>query len=246
MSCYNSNNYTGRGGCMPGECGGTYVTVRGPMGPMGPEGPRGEQGVPGPQGERGEQGIQGEKGETGERGEQGEPGETPEITVAEETPLVYRVRFRSAEEEFLSPNLRAVPEEYHVDISATNSVLTIPLGHLTLTYQTTSSTSVKISVAPKDPAVPVLADMRRTTIYGGGTIEVQTNDNTTVSGSIVLDTLMYSRSEEEHSMKIRQKDPETGLWSLCEIRSFISANGARTSVWVQWVESGVSYTTTSG
>lgn len=52
---------------------------------------------------------------------------------------------------------------------------------------------------------------------------------------------MYSRFEEEHSMKIRQQDPATKLWSLCEIHSFISANGARTSVWVQWSGTDVTY-----
>lgn len=75
----------------------------------------------------------------------------------------------------------------------------------------------------------------------GGTIEVQTFDNTTVSKSVVPDSLMYSRSEEEHSIKIRQQDPATKLWSLCEIHSFISANGARTSVWVQWSGTDVTY-----
>lgn len=52
---------------------------------------------------------------------------------------------------------------------------------------------------------------------------------------------MYSRSEEEHNMKIRQQDPATKLWSLCEIHSFISANGARTSVRVQWSGADVTY-----
>lgn len=75
----------------------------------------------------------------------------------------------------------------------------------------------------------------------GGTIEVQTFDNTTASKSVVPDSLMYSRSEEEHSIKIRQQDPATKLWSLCEIHSFISANGARTSVWVQWSGTDVTY-----
>lgn len=50
---------------------------------MGPEGPRGEQGV------RGEQGIQGPKGDTGE---------TPAITVAEDTPLSYRLHFQTSQQ----------------------------------------------------------------------------------------------------------------------------------------------------
>ena len=89
--------------------------------------------------------------------------------------------------------------------------------------------------------MPILTDIRRTSIYGGGSIEVQNNDNTTVSKSLVLDSIMYSQSQEEHSMKIRQQNPTTKLWSLCEVHSFISNGGARASVWVQWSEINVSY-----
>lgn len=84
--------------------------------------------------------------------------------------------------------------------------------------------------------------IRRSTIYGGGSIEVQNFDNTTVSKSTVLDALMYTQSQEKYTMKIRQQDPTTKLWSLCEIHSFISNGGARASVWVQWSEINVSYT----
>ena len=53
--------------------------------------------------------------------------------------------------------------------------------------------------------------------------------------------LIYSQSQESHSMLIRQQDPATKLWLLCEIHSFISNRGARTSIWVQWSETDVSY-----
>ena len=110
-----------------------------------------------------------------------------------------------------------------------------------LTYQNTSSTSVRISVAAKDTATPILTDMRRSTIFNSGSVEAQTFNNTTVSTRTVLDDLVYSQSQESHSMKIRQQDPVTKLWSLCEIHSFISEGGARTSVWIRWIETNVSY-----
>ena len=46
---------------------------------------------------------------------------------------------------------------------------------------------------------------------------------------------------EPHSIRLRQQDPETKLWSLCEVNSFISGGGARTSVWLRWIEYDVSY-----
>lgn len=42
-------------------------------------------------------------------------------------------------------------------------------------------------------------------------------------------------------MRIRQQDPVTKLWSLCEIGTFISAAGARTSIRIQWSEYDVRY-----
>lgn len=136
--------------------------VRGEQGPMGPRGVRGEQGIPGEKGETGDTGPQGEKGERGEKGEQGisgekgEGGETPVITVAEDTPMSYRLCFETGKQEVTTPNLYGQPIEYHVDISAVNSTLAVPIRDLVLTYQTTSSTALRISAAPKDTAVPVM------------------------------------------------------------------------------------------
>ena len=110
-----------------------------------------------------------------------------------------------------------------------------------MTYQTTASTTLSISIAPKDTATPILADIRRTTIYNNGTSEVQTFDSTTISARTVLDDTVYSKSQETHSIKIRQQDPTTKLWSLCQVNSYISAGGARTSVRVQWSEYDVAY-----
>ena len=276
------NYYTGtcRGGCGQSDpCGGTYVTIQGPVGPegprgeqgprgergpMGPRGIKGEQGIQGPQGEKGdpgekgEQGIQGlkeepgeqclqgEKGDPGEKGEQGiqglqgENGETPVITVAEDTFLSYKLHFKTSTQELTTPNLFAPLTEYHVDLSATGSTLTIPLKDLVLTYQNTSSSALRISIAPKDTAAPVLADIRRTTIYDNSTMESQTLNNSTISNTVLLDGTVYTNSQETHVMKIRQQDLATKLWSLCEVHSFLSAGGACSSVRIQWVDDNVS------
>ena len=84
-------------------------------------------------------------------------------------------------------------------------------------------------------------NMRRKNIYNSVTSEAQTFDNTIISGRTVLDDLVYSQSQETHSIKIRQQDPTAKLWSLCEVNPFISNGGARTSVRVQWSEYDVSY-----
>ena len=221
--------------------------IQGPQGEKGETGEKGEQGTQGPKGDTGEQGPQGEKGETGEKGEQGiqgpkgEDGETPVVTVAENTPLSYRLHVQTGEQELTTPNLYAPLTEYHVDLSAANSTLDIPLKNLVLTYQRSSASALRISIAPKDAAAPVLVDIRRTTIYDGSTIETQTMNNTTVSSSVALDGTVYTNSQETHDMRIRQQDPAAKLWSLCEINSFLSAGGARCSIRIQWSEYDVTY-----
>ena len=229
----NCSNGTYRGnGCHPQDACGSYVTIQGSMAPMGPEGPLGEQGPMGPRGIRGEQGIQGPKGDTGE---------TPAITVAEDTPLSYRLHFQTSQQELTTPNLFAPFTEYHADLSAVGSALVMPLKDLVLTYQCTSSTALRITIAPNDSAASVLVDVRRTSIYNGSTVETLTLNGSTVSGRVVLDDIVYTNSQESHSMQIRQQDPATKLWSLCEIHSFLSAAGARVSVRIQWSEYDVTY-----
>lgn len=186
-NCYNSCN----------SCG-TYVTIQGPPGPMGPRGPQGVRGDIGPKGDTGDigpQGIQGNpgpigpKGDTGPIGPKGDTGETPAIIVVEDTPLTYKLNFKTSAEDITTPNLFKSLDEYHVDLSASGSTLNIPLGSLILTYQNTSSSSIRISVAAKDMAAPVLTDIRRITIFNASSIESQTFNNTAVSTRIVLDDL---------------------------------------------------------
>lgn len=205
---------------------------------------RGRKAIPGtlgPQGEKGDKGDTDEQGIQGPQGEKGDTGETPVITVVEDTPLSYKLNFKTSVDDITTPNLFKALDEYHVNLSAADSTLNIPLKNLILTYQRTAATTARITIAAKNTAVPVLTDMRRVTIYNSTSVESQTYNNTRVSTRTVLDEIVYSDSQESHSMKIRQQDPETGLWSLCEIHTFISAGGARTSVWIQWSEIDVSY-----
>ena len=107
--------------------------------------------------------------------------------------------------------------------------------------QCTSSTALRITIAPNDSAASVLVDVRRTSIYNGSTVETLTLNGSTVSGRVVLDDIVYTNSQESHSMQLRQQNPATKLWSLCGIHSFLSAGGARVSVRIQWSEYDVSY-----
>ena len=163
------------------------------------------------------------------------------VTVAEEPPLSYKLRFATSGQALTTPNLFAPASEYHADLSAVGSALVIPLKDLELSYQTTSATALRITMAPRDAAAPVLVDLRRTSIYNGSTVETSTLNGTSVSSRTVVDEIVYTNSQETHQMVLRQQDPVSKLWSLCEIRSFLSAGGARGSLRIQWSEYDVRY-----
>lgn len=152
----------------------------------------------------------------------------------------YKINFKTSSQSITTPNLYASFTEYHVNLAASGTIYSIPVINLILTYQTTSTTALRISIAPKDTAVPILTDIRRMSVYNS-TVEGQTFDNTTVSARTVLDEIVYSQSQETHSIRIRQQNPTTKLWSTCVVESFISNGGARTSIWVRWIEENVSY-----
>ena len=104
-----------------------------------------EKGDKGDTESKSEQGDTGEKGDTGPqgaKGEKGDNGETPVITVVEDTPLTYKLNFKTSADDITTPNLFKSLDEYHVDLSASGSTLNIPLESLILTYQQISTTAL--------------------------------------------------------------------------------------------------------
>ena len=234
--------------------------IQGVTGPTGPTGPQGIQGVTGPTGLTGAtpsvtvrnvtsgstaavtatpsdtgvaldfvlpQGPTGPTGSTGVKGDIGATGPAPTITVEESSPTAYRVRFHGSGADVVSPNLRASPEVYNMNLSSTGS-------------------AIRLSLRAADTAAPVLVDLRRTTIYDGSTIESQTWNSVSFSTAQIIDDILYDNSQETHWMRLRQQDPATKLWSMCQITTFASAAGARVSVIIDWYYTGVTFAAPSG
>lgn len=188
------------------------------------------------------QGPTGPTGSTGVKGDIGATGPAPTITVEESSPTAYRVRFHGSGADVVSPNLRASPEVYNMNLSSTGSAREITLGKLILNVQNGSSSSIRLSLRAANTAAPVLVDLRRTTIYDGSTIESQTWNSVPFSTSQIIDDVLYDNSQETHWMRLRQQDPATSLWSMCQITTFASAAGARVSIIVDWYYTGATFT----
>ena len=214
----------------------------GPTGTTGATGATGAKGDTGPQGPQGEQGPTGPTGATGTKGDTGPQGKMPLMAIAENTKTSYKVHFQTDTAEFTSPNLKSNVEFYNYNLSATGSTVNIPLESLTLVIRNVSTTSIRISIQPTITGTSVLADIRRTTIYDS-TIETQTNNNVTISASLSLDDIVYTMSQETHWMRIRQQNPTTKLWSLCEVHTFASQNASRTTIWINWIYTDGSFPT---
>ncbi|MFR9215540.1 MAG: collagen-like protein, partial [Ruthenibacterium sp.] len=192
----------------------------------------------GPQGEKGDTGAQGIQGE---KGEKGDTGPAPAIEVAEETPASYKLRFKTETQDVVSPNLRGTVQAYNADLSASGSVMSVPLGALTLSAEYGSSASIRLALRPTTTGATVLADIRRLSIYDTGVFDIQTNDNTKITGRMVIDDIVYNASREMHWMRIRLQDPVTSLWSMCEVKTFVSLDNSRTSVCVEWLYTGATF-----
>ena len=250
--------------------------IQGVTGPTGPTGPQGSQGVTGPTGTTPSvtvrnvtsgstaavtatpsdtgvaldfvlpQGPTGPTGSAGVKGDIGATGPAPTITVEESSPTAYRVRFHGSGADVVSPNLRASPEVYNMNLSSTGSAREITLGKLILNVQNAGTSASRLSLRAADTAAPVLVDLRRTTIYDGSTIESQTWNSVSFSTAQIIDDILYDNSQETHWMRLRQQDPATKLWSMCQITTFASAAGARVSVIIDWYYTGVTFAAPSG
>ena len=171
----------------------------GPIGPIGPTGPTGSTGntgptgAVGPTGPTGAAGVQGTKGNTGP---QGAAGETPKVAVVENTKTGYRLSFTTAEQQITTPNLKIECGGLQCESVRERQRAARPAGGLSLSLQNTSANSLRISVQPAAAGVPVLADIRRVSIYDGAVDAQTNNNNVTVSGTLVL-TISFTPSRRK-------------------------------------------------
>ena len=142
------------------------------------------------------QGPTGPTGSTGVKGDIGATGPAPTITVEESSPTAYRVRFHGSGADVVSPNLRASPEVYNINLSSTGSAREITLGKLILNVQNAGTSAIRLSLRAADTAAPVLVDLRRTTIYDGSTIESQTWNSVSFSTAQIIDDILYDNSQD--------------------------------------------------
>ena len=210
---------------------------------------RGRTGPPGIQGEYGPTGAQGPAGITGDTGPEGAAGAIgltgpsgPDAiaAVAENTAVSYRLQIENDKTLIGTPNLRPSNVTYIADLSGSGSYVEVPVMNLIYHLQYQSASGLRLYLKPADLSVPIRADVKRSTQYNSSP-EGDQWDNTSITGSLNLDTLIYFSSNEIHRTRVRQQDPVSGLWSLCDINMYSSLKGKRVTIWVVWIENNVDF-----
>lgn len=218
--------------------------LKGDMGPQGPQGDAGPQGIQGEQGPQGPQGEPGPKGDVGIQGLQGEPGSdgiNPEILIIEDSPLSYRLQINTAENVITTPNLKTSYEIYSANLKNSGTYLDVPVGKIIYRIEYNSAIDLRLKLRAAE-GTSIIADMKKFAQYNATVCESGTNDNYTLTENFVtIDSNIYNSSNEYHVTRIRQQDPDTALWSLCDVYLFASSSGARVDVWIEWKGVGLSY-----
>lgn len=216
--------------------------LKGDAGPQGPQGEQGLQGNTGPQGPQGLQGEPGPKGDTGPQGPQGEPGKDgTEILLIEDSPLAYKLQFKTAENTIITPNLKTNYSIHSANLKSSGSYLEVPVGNIIYRVES-SAIDLRVRLRAAEEEASIVVDIKKFAQYNATASDSGTNDNYTLTSNfLTIDSNSYYSSNEYHVTRIRQQDPETNLWSLCDVHLFASSGGARVDVWVEWKGEGLSY-----
>lgn len=205
----------------------------GPAGVQGMQGPAGETGV------TGETGPQGPEGPEGTEGPRGETGPAGEVSVSGTGERLYQLEMLGEPAPLTTPNLLYAPAVTNGNTSTSGSSIELTLMNVIYSIQYASTTASRLYIRPAGTALRV--DVKRATQYDTAA-EGEQWDNYNLTGSLSLDGIIYNRSNESHKTRIRQQNPVTGLWSLCDVDMFDSANGGRVTLTVTWYEVNVDFT----
>jgi hypothetical protein len=162
--------------------------------------------------------------------------------VSENTPNSYVLNVTNSTGSYTTPNLRlaAIEGVTGANLSEPGSTVDMRVGNMTYTVSNNNANSVRVQLAAASGSV--VADVKKFSQYDNTTNDSSSWDSTTFTTTpTIIDTVVFDRSTELHTTRIRQQDPVTGLWSIYDVHLFASASGGRTNVWVQQIATGLAY-----
>lgn len=94
--------------------------------------------------------------------------------------------------------------------------------------------TINLVLQVNDQYTSIKTDIHKICFFDHGTLESQSISMKLERDSRIYEDILSSRSREIHWIRVRQQNPDTRLWSMCEIRVFASGYGHRTSLCLEW------------
>jgi hypothetical protein len=163
---------------------------------------------------------------------------SPTISISESTPSSYVLQVTDRNGSYLTPNLRSAGTVNSANLSTAGSSMSTQVGNLIYTVNNANNGAVSVQLSAASGTV--LADVKKNAQFDAAGMDSASWDNTTFTTTpVTIDAQVFGRSNEYHITRIRQQDPATGLWNICDVNLFVSASGGRTNVWTDCKASGL-------
>lgn len=143
--------------------------------------------------------------------------------------------------DFGIPAGQTVLRAYNANLSTSGSFLEVFLGNgIIYRVQYSGSSQLTLRLGPSNG--PTYCDYKIVSFYDNAAYQDRYfGDNTLFNTMVTIDATIFNTTREMHTSRIRVQDPETLLWSMYEVILFSSANGARTTVWVNVICEEIDY-----
>lgn len=132
-------------------------------------------------------------------------------------------------------------EDFHFDMSSVGITKDIIIENLIYRLECIADNGNLRMYLGSNTGTNILTDFKRVGQYEGG-IEVNVQDNKQINAMTSIDDTIYSNSLELNVVRIRQQNPTTNKWSICDVRLFASAGSKRVDVFVDWIAKDIEYT----
>jgi len=127
-----------------------------------------------------------------------------------------------------------VPLALNFSITPTQFTV-VPVSCVDLVFTFVDNMTIQLRIRPRLPFTSVLVDSRRFS-FSGATAAAEAHDNLTLTGDgIVASPNILTESNDFQKSWLRQQNPDTGKWSLCEYSVFGSNGSERITVWINWI-----------
>lgn len=154
----------------------------------------------------------------------------------------YSLRFSDGENNFDTCCLKPKYPHYHFDLSTDNAHAQILVGNVTFDYYGKENgtglqfTLRNISGYDFNVDLNVMGTDGHSLTETGSQYQAQR-----VRTGASHDRKVIGNAIGRHSVYLKQQQPDTNIWSLCEVKCFPTDNNKHVDIWVDWIAENIEY-----